>query len=502
MHTSETFFEMMKSLAFILNIIGVLGYEYVNRLLFNPKSIIFLHNMIYIFGTEYVNYLVFRNFSASICSLTHRLASVNMLYVKIFQAFALNNSFIDETTNNQLLKFTDNAPWCHYDIDYSQLFTVADKCGLHVNTWDFFPINSGMISVVFKLQRKIQPGHYNNANNNDTDNQYMIVKMKRKNIRQHLDEAIENLLFLVTLFDLIPWFRIFKISDVVQRNIDTISNQIDFKNEINNMELIRENCKNLKYVKIPSVKHEITELFPDVIVMEYIDGMKINQLDEMDYRDFAKQVIKFGIVTTTVHGVTHGDLHAGNILFIKDDQDVKYPHKLGIIDFGIVHKVDSGFRDILFDIFLNMFSETSRNSALKILNAGVLEPPNILQKIPREHYENIVKSAEKIINDVIFTSKKANQIQIYKFISILNNYLFDENLTAMGIRPSDNFVRAQLVLAMAHGVTLTLCKNDFVDLMDEVINELFHMNYLIDKTDSLEVSFDDKQLLANLLEIK
>jgi hypothetical protein len=47
-------------------------------------------------------------------------------------------------------------------------------------------------------------------------------------------------------------------------------------------------------------------------------------------------------------------------------------------------------------------------------------------------------------------------------------------LRNLGITPNDDFVKSQLVLAMSHGVTLTLCKGDFITLMDNCINELFH----------------------------
>jgi len=67
----------------------------------------------------------------------------------------------------------------------------------------------------------------------------------------------------------------------------------------------------------------------------------------------------------------------------------------------------------------------------------------------------------------------SNQIQIYKFLSQLKEYLTKKELSNIGIRPSDDFIKSQLVLAMAHGVTLTLCKGDFVTLMDNCLNELF-----------------------------
>ena len=65
-------------------------------------------------------------------------------------------------------------------------------------------------------------------------------------------------------------------------------------------------------------------------------------------------------------------------------------------------------------------------------------------------------------------------------MSKFKEYLSKDELMNIGIKPSDDFVKSQLVLAMSHGVTLTLCKDEFITLMDKVINELFHMNILFD----------------------
>jgi hypothetical protein len=74
---------------------------------------------------------------------------------------------------------------------------------------------------------------------------------------------------------------------------------------------------------------------------------------------------------------------------------------------------------------------------------------------------------------------KLNKIQIYKFLSALKDYLNNSEIADIGIRPSNNFIKSQLVLAMAHGTTLTLCSDDFISLADKVINELFHTNMII-----------------------
>jgi predicted unusual protein kinase regulating ubiquinone biosynthesis (AarF/ABC1/UbiB family) len=172
-------------------------------------------------------------------------------------------------------------------------------------------------------------------------------------------------------------------------------------------------------------------------------------------------------------------LHGGNILFIKDENDHKYKYKIGVIDFGIIFDLDNNFKNLLFDIFTSMLEIPYRDTAIKILDSGLIDPPNIINQIPKEHYENIIKFTTEIINETAQGSKNANQIQIYKFLYRLKDYLNNAELANLGIRPSDNFVKTQLILAMSHGVTLTLCKNDFFPLADKVINELFHTNMIM-----------------------
>ena len=438
-----------------------------NNIVKNIKSVNFLLNVLFIFGSEIMIYGIFRDYSFFIDRLTMRLAAINILYVKIFQAFALNNNLIDDKTNNKLLKFTDNAPWDYSDINLYELVEMSDKYNIRLPFGYEKPINAGMISLVFIGYEK------------NISNEKVIIKMKRKNIQEKLDDAINNLLFSMYILSFIPIINKYQLAEVVNKNVEIIRHQTNFIKEIDNMDKIRENCKHLKYVKIPIANKLVTEEYPNIIVMSHIEGIKINQILENDYESFAKLVVKFGLVTTLLHGVTHGDLHGGNILFIKDNKDLKYPHKIGVIDFGIIYDVGSQYKGLLFDVFTKMYDITPRDSAEKILNSGIIEPVGILQKIPKEDYNNIVTFLAEILDETINASKKANQIQIYKFLSKLKEYLSKDTLSNIGIRPSDDFVKSQLVLAMSHGVTLTLCKDNYITLMDEVINELFKTDILL-----------------------
>lgn len=424
------------------------------------KEAIFITNVFFIISSELILYGIFRNYSSFIDGITSRLASINILYVKVFQALALNNSLIDDKTNNKLLHFTDNAPWAVSDINLMGIIEVCDMYDLYLKDGFEKPINSGMISLVFKANRKLT-------------SEPIIIKMKRTNIDIKLNDAIKNLQTFMYILSFIPLINKYQIAEVVNKNIDIICHQTNFSEEVENMLQFKTNCKNLKYVKIPEVYKEVTEKYPDVIMMEFIEGIKINQIKEEDYNGFAKSIMKLGFVTTIIHGFAHGDLHGGNILFIKDDTSEKHKYKLGVIDFGIMYELDSTFKETLFNIFTQMFELPSRETAIQLLNSGILKPCGVIESLPKNHRENIIIFTTEIIEETIHKSKSANQIQLYKFLHKLTNYLCNSEIANIGIKPSDNLVKTQLVLAMSHGVTLTLCKDEFSLLADQVINELF-----------------------------
>lgn len=430
------------------------------------KEFRFLFNVVFIVSSECAMYCIFRDYPRFIDGITQRLAQINILYVKIFQAIALNNNFIDDKLSKQLLRFTDNAPWTIKDINIPVLVDISEKYNLIMDDGYETPINSGMISLVFKAYHRgtMAP---------------MIIKMKRINIESQLNDAIENLKTVLYFLSFIPLFDKYRLAELVNKNMDLIRQQTDFMEEVKNTNIMKENCKRLKYVKIPTINKNVTEKYPDCILMDYINGVKITEIQEDDYDGFAKQVLKLGVVTTLIHGFAHGDLHGGNILFIKDADDEKYKYKLGIIDFGIVYNIDPEYRHLLFEVATKALDTPAIEMATRLLNSSMIEPANIFQQIPAVHRDNIIQFTSKILDETIHQSKQACQAQVYRFLKMITEYLSRSDIADIGIRPSDNLIKTQMVLAMAHGVTMTLCRGDFIPFAEKVMNELFHTDIIM-----------------------
>ena len=186
------------------------------------NNIWFLITIGWVILDELLLYCAFKNYPKLILNLTNRLALQNILYVKVFQAFALNNNMIDGETNNELLKFTDNVPWTNKDVDMQTLVSLEKEYNIAIVN-HYKPVNSGMISLVFK--------------GINGEGEVVIIKMKRTNIEAILNDGIQKLLFCVKLLALLP-VNNFQMSSVIHDNIHLIKHQTNFHKEVENMQIM------------------------------------------------------------------------------------------------------------------------------------------------------------------------------------------------------------------------------------------------------------------------
>lgn len=432
-----------------------------------PEKLYFLFNIFCTFLFELIGSLFHQNRSVFIKQLASQLAKKNILYIKLFQAIVMNKNLIDDEINNELMQFTDSAPYDETDVDMELFCKVKDEFNLDWHSYE--PIKAGMISLVFKLC-------------DETTQKTVILKMKRKNIDEKLNKAIDYLQFFVYIISFIPHLNTFDISSVFNKNIETLKQQLDFSQEVQNMREAEEKCKNLKYVKIPRVYDEVTEKYPDVIMMEFIEGKTIQEIDEEDYSEYAALLLKYGMASFLIHGVSHGDLHAGNILFLKNDSctQISTPkHQICLLDFGIVLRLEEEIRSNFLKIAVDMFEKPARELSKDLLFLYI-EPTNVLLEMPRKHIDSILDIMEQIIENTIRSKNQADQSKLYQCIMEINCYINNHDLSSYGLKLNDSFVKTQLALAMCNGINMVLCKNDYMTFANKTINELFHLDLFKD----------------------
>jgi len=400
---------------------------------------------------EIGKYSIFGDLPRLVEQLSQKLCRQNILYIKLFQACALNNNIFTDEINNKLIKFTDNAPWTEADIDRETLNNFEITHGIRIVN-KIVPLKSGMISLIFRgIADKTQ--------------EEFVLKIKRKDIAEKLAEGIDQMLLLLKIVEYLPFINNYDLPAIIQKNIDLIKLQTNFAQEVENIQRFRKICEKLNYVKIPQVHEEITAKYPNLILMEYVKGNTLYNLEKYDYELYATQLLKFVFFTTFLNGVSHGDLHIGNMLFLEE--------KICILDFGIIYEFGET-RNALFDIFTDLCSTPPEIIAKKILLSGLIEPFAVIKTLPAEHLSELLKIITTFVNNTIHVDKRLHQINIYKFVTELNEYINLKQIQGFKIKASSDLVKFQILFGMMHGVILTLCGDNYIEFADKVMSDTFH----------------------------
>ena len=169
----------------------------------------------------------------------------------------------------------------------------------------------------------------------------VVIKIKRPEIEKIIFTDILLLFEIANLIEThIPELRMFKPVKLVQEFSDTISKELDFFREKQNILTFRKIFENDDFIYIPKVYEEFCS--ENYITMEYIEGIKINKYDELkkaniDLKFLTNKWSEKIITQVLEYGFFHADPHPGNILVLKNN-------KLAYLDFGMVGRLTEEMR--------------------------------------------------------------------------------------------------------------------------------------------------------------
>ncbi len=118
-----------------------------------------------------------------------------------------------------------------------------------------------------------------------------------------------------------------------------VGEELDLRNEARAMVYFRRlgDEVDLPLIVVPEPYPEFSGR--NVLTMEFLDGVPIDDLAQVaalgvDPAPVIEQVVRAFFLTTARWGAFHGDVHAGNMLLLRDG-------RIGVIDWGIVGRLDA-----------------------------------------------------------------------------------------------------------------------------------------------------------------
>lgn len=183
------------------------------------------------------------------------------------------------------------------------------------------------------------------------------VKIQRPGIRKLVKIDLEIMHHMATLMELhIEDLSFFQPVKIVEEFAATLERELDYTLEASNMERVAKQFELDSNIYVPKV-------YPDrstsrVLTMEYIQGIKISDLDELDRQGLDRKLLTvYGadMVLTQVfeYGFFHADLHPGNIFALPGNV-------LCMVDYGMMGFIDYKAKNSFIDLIA---SAVSRNSA-------------------------------------------------------------------------------------------------------------------------------------------
>ena len=409
------------------------------------------------------------DYNSMVKNIASKLSSKNIFFTKIFQAVSNNNNIADKELFNYFIEYTDNVKYDPSEVDYNGLYdliNIARTNGDELTIDSEEPIKSGNIALVYK-------GKLNGKS--------VIIKYRRKNIVEKFKKSMDELLLLIRISSKLPYMCDLNVSDLFEENREIMLNQLNFNSEISNMKLFADKFKDMSSICVPIVYPYFTDNNPCAIVMDFIDGKRIEQISDHDKDEYSRILSRFNLKCVFYDSIYHADLHSGNVIFLKEsnNENTTQVLKIGVIDYGIIGTMTREEQNIFFTFFKILVSKNCNELASYIVEK--LTESNITESnITESNTDNInvlseqdksilVENISNICNKTININ---NRMMGGEEIVLINKVLKKQNLQF-----SRFFCRVELAIAISENVCNSLASNSsYIEQLSSAFNELFGNN--------------------------
>ncbi len=224
------------------------------------------------------------------------------------------------------------------------------------------------------------------------DGSEVIVKVQRPGIDRIIERDISIMRGIADLIEArVPEMAPYNVPGIVDEFARTINRELDFNIEAANAHQLRNNFEHSDVLYIPQVHAEFSS--KRVLVLEKIDGIRIDDLDRISQAGFnSKDIALKGASAffkmVLQDGLFHADPHPGNIFVLSDG-------RLGLVDFGIMGRVTEENMEHFASVFLALAERDYDALVRQYVNLGFISEESVdVEKFQREMKEDLAELLE------------------------------------------------------------------------------------------------------------
>ena len=282
--------------------------------------------------------------------------SLGPVYIKLGQWLSSRADILPQPYLEELSKLQDSVPSAPFDqvrpVIERDLGPIDEK----FDEIDTDPISGASLGQVYR---------------GSVSGQQIVIKVKRPGIEEVVREDLKVLkrVLPLALRFVDPNLR-YSAKAMLSQFIETIREEMDYRNESENLKKIGQNMRDNDRVIVPAVYDDHSS--KNVLTMEYLPGIKVTNVQALDKKgvDREQLVIDVHKVFFTMllkDSLFHADPHPGNISVTDDGRLILY-------DYGMVGRINNDTRYKLIRLYLALVEKNPPRVVNAMAELGMLTP--------------------------------------------------------------------------------------------------------------------------------
>ena len=199
----------------------------------------------------------------------------------------------------------------------------------------------------------------------------VAVKVLRPGIEEIIEidlAAFRGVIWMIRVFT--KWEKYADFDDIYDEFGATLRDELDYRQELVNLERFRANFQDDPMISAPSVYPEYSR--QRVLTMEFVDGYKVNDRAGLLAAGLVPEKVAGNLVDAylkqaLIHGFYHADPHPGN-LFVRPDGGIIF------IDFGMVGRITDANKRSVRKLISGVINSNSEELSHALQEMGFIKP--------------------------------------------------------------------------------------------------------------------------------
>ncbi|OLZ39664.1 hypothetical protein A6E15_01100 [Natrinema saccharevitans] len=382
--------------------------------------------------------------------LLESLLTLGPTFIKLGQLLSTRPDILPPSYVDVLASLQDDVPPAGWTEAKAVLEDELGPVEERFAEFDTEPISGASLGQVYRA--RLDPE--SERTRGDRDGRDVAVKIRRPNIESLVRADLRVIEWsLPILLYFVDDARSFSLENLAEEFSKTIREEMDYEREAEMLTEIRANFADDDRFLIPDVIESHSG--PRVLTMEYVEGTKINDVEELERRGIDRTRVAENLERSYLQmimddGVFHADPHPGNLAVTDEGRIVFY-------DFGMSGRVDPFVQEKIVDFYVAVANQDIDGILDALVEIGTLSP---------EADRGVMAE----VMEIAIQDARGEDVEQYRVNQIVGQV--EDSIYEFPLRLPKNLALVLRVATVVEGVCVTLDEDfDFISVATDYLTE-------------------------------